>query len=552
MIPPVPFPDSPTGEIEVFNRLGQLPDDWSVMHSLVFSLNHGRDAEADFLVVDPAGNTISIEVKSQRLIELGGGRWLGNGKEIKDPFRQSRSVCYRVIEILGEMGSPLRKCIHGRLVIFPFADFNGQSPEFNRFEYLNGSQWGEASASSEGLQRTFRGVIDATRLALERDIEPKAPADAIRVFVERLRPELRSSSRALELQLRSGAIARALEDQRAALEAVDENDRIVVDGPAGSGKTLLAMRLFIDRLRRGERVIFLTFNRAIARSLQRLAEHQLPSAGASVMTLHALAHRICRARGAEADREGDLDRLLVHANDFLVEHPSPIGTVASIVIDESQDIVAMPGAIDLVEQVLGSALGRARWAMFGDFSHQVLYSPAESVRAVLEGSLAGASTRVRLHHNCRNNRTMLKPLSVSSVDLSAVYRGFRRQDDSADQYSTFPCLTEAAFGRQIARALAFVRRQVPRDGSIAILLGRSPSGVQAQALAQLGISEFEHETGTAPCWTTIRKAKGLEFDGVIIANVGDGSDAPELLYTGCTRAILCLAWVADVKAGDES
>ena len=551
MIPSVPFPDSPPGEIDVFNRMRLLPDDWAVLHSLVFSLDHGRDAEADFLVVDPSGNTIVVEVKSHRSIEVNGGIWFGNGKAIKDPFRQARGACYRIIEILGDMGSPLRNRTHARLVIFPFADFKGQSKEFHRFEYLSGSQWHEAGACGDRLQHTFSGAIEATRLALGHQATPKASPDAVRVFLDRLRPTLRSSSRALELRLRSGEIARAFEDQCAALEAVDGNDRLVVDGPAGSGKTLLAMRLFIDRFRLGERVLFLTFNRAIAGSLRRFADSQLPGAGDSVMTLHSLAHRICRAGNARIDPDGDLGTLLQDASDFLVEHPSPMGSVVRIVIDEAQDIVAMPGALDLIEQVLGTGLSRARWAMFGDFSHQVLYAPAEMVKSAVDGVIACGATHVKLRHNCRNNRQLLMPLTVSSVDISSVYRGFRRKDDSADQYATYPCVTESAFGRQVARALSFVRRQVHPEGSIAVLLGRPPSAVQAEALAQLGIAEFRSEAIPGPCWTTIRKAKGLEFDGVILANVGDGTDVPELLYTGCTRATLCVTWVADINTGGD-
>ena len=99
---------------------------------------------------------------------------------------------------------------------------------------------------------------------LMHDGAPASPA-AIEAIVRAFRPDLVFSD-ALESQLH--AVSRRLdertEDVLRTAEALDANQRVWVEGPAGSGKTRLAIRWARRAERRGERVVLLCFNKPMA------------------------------------------------------------------------------------------------------------------------------------------------------------------------------------------------------------------------------------------------------------------------------------------------
>lgn len=84
-----------------------------------------------------------------------------------------------------------------------------------------------------------------------------------------------------------------------------DNDRVLVQGTAGSGKTLLALEFALTLADRGERALFLCFNRHLAAWLQEQAKHdpraQRVGARLEIATFHAYARSLAKRASVPFD-----------------------------------------------------------------------------------------------------------------------------------------------------------------------------------------------------------------------------------------------------------
>jgi hypothetical protein len=548
MIPPAPVGECPPGEREVFRCLKALPDDWSVLHSLVFSYEHGRDAEADFVVVTPSGDCIVIEVKSHHRIEYRDGLWRGNGKEITDPFRQVRDVFHRLRKWMQDSAAGRVGGVIARLVIFPFASFAGRGPELKEWEYVAAEEWqgisGDNRKFEQRLAALIAGASDRGVPAGSRDRVSVGVADEL---VKRLRPCLKSNARVDLVRLRDGELAKAMEEQREALGALEYNDRCLVVGPAGTGKTLLAQQRFVALVKDGSRPILLCYNRLIADEIRAVVAGQVPGHRGLVMTVHAAMRKIVGDRFEADFDDPDWGELSMRAMEVLIESGGPFGPISHLVVDEAQDLALIPDFLDLAELLLGRGLSQAKWAFFGDFETQVIYKlPGTSEDFLQELKRRGLPAVLPLKHNCRNTRPMLAPVGQALPEAGAIYRGFRRQDSKVeDCKAIYNAGGTEGFFDALKAALRHCSECCSRTESTVILFRDSPSSAELDVLKRVGVVDWVDSRGNSHKrvrWTTIRKAKGLEFDGVVVVGThaeGELLDA-QLLYTACTRALTCV------------
>src|SRR4029077_7131665 len=77
-----------------------------------------------------------------------------------------------------------------------------------------------------------------------------------------LRPSFEFSEKAPDRRARQQAeILRYTEEQFAALDAMEDNERVMFTGPAGTGKTVLALEAARRASNSGMKVLWLCFNR---------------------------------------------------------------------------------------------------------------------------------------------------------------------------------------------------------------------------------------------------------------------------------------------------
>ena len=270
MIPNRIYPDSPD-EKRVFRLIENDPDtaDWTVLHSLMLSKRGKKPyGEIDFVVIIPGEGVVCLEVKGGE-ISVKDGVWRsrdGRGKIHRiNPFAQARKSMFGLkdyIENSGYLNAQTKRCPIGYMVVFPSSECPPPTPEFERWEVIDRNDLdAPISKSINGFARRRLRRFQPRR---ESRLPSASQAKSIRNL---LRPDfdIPAISRVERAEKR---IEKLTVEQYAKLDELEENDRCLFRGAAGTGKTLLAVEYALRAARQGDKVLLVCFNRLLARWFQ--------------------------------------------------------------------------------------------------------------------------------------------------------------------------------------------------------------------------------------------------------------------------------------------
>ena len=566
---------------------------WTVLHSFDIADHRRRLAgEIDFLCLVPGKGVLVVEVKGCHELRRHGGDWYyGRSAEPdhRGPFRQASDAMHSLRRRLAKPHPELGGIPFWSAVCFPFIDFAETSPEWHSWQIID-----RRALQAQPIARLIEGVLGQ---ACKRLVEHKAgwyhpekgeptlaQCDSL---VSVLRPDFEffESPKSRWLRL-DEEVRHYTEEQFEALDAIDANPRIVFDGPAGTGKTLLAIEAARRAVSRGRRVLLLCFNRPLGRWLQ--DETAGLGRGVTARTLHEhlrLLAGVAPTRAQRCRQEFWQEELPGMALEALLEHGGKRNLYDEIVLDEAQDVLRR-SYLDVLDLSLKDGLGGGHWRFFGDFTWQRIYDAAAlSVEELLdppaEARAAGAAPvsamRYALRINCRNT-PRVAGLAVACGHVTPGYKRVRRPDDNVEPEVNW--YADAGEQLDLLRAVLAELRDDGLLGPQIVVL--SPYGNERCAAAQLteqpwrdrltplvrepgDDGEEEEEVGDwlAACipsdldavdlrsskikYSSIYRFKGLEAPAVVITDV-DALDTPaqrSLLYVGCTRALHRLVILAD-------
>lgn len=524
----------------------QLPDAYRVVHSLPW-LRPNRDAidgplregEADFVIFHPDYGLLVLEVKGGEEMFARGHQWFRKlpkrDKPITNPFEQARRNMHALTEAIEERtGGRLtsNKYVYGYAVVFPNGRATGGLP----------------------LDVADQILIDVDRMPeLERMLEKAFNAFPRKVgklqrseFIEMLDVLLPRFQimRPLSPQIAAGRekLLELTDNQALAFRGLFANPQLLIEGVAGSGKTLLAVERALAFARQGIRCLFVCYNKELARWIREQLAADPDRAEAAklvdVYHFHALAAEFASEAGlpfdipsapSEQRQFWDEDAATIletaSASLFAMEEPR----YGALVVDEAQDFAEL-WWYSLFPLVQNGDKG----LIF------VFMDLAQSLREQASPPPFNFPARFSLNINCRNTKRIAR-LSANLVALETL------SPAGAPTGVDVRMLRAAALSQQAGLVSNELRRLIETEGLSArqiVLIGPaskdrgSLKGLTEVAGTRIVTSAADWRAGKGILCSTARSFKGLEADVVIaydLAALSPGFTSADL-YVACSRA----------------
>ena len=281
-------PAVPSSEIRLYNRLCEsLPPGWYAWHSLKLC-GDGQDfAEADFVIAVPDLGILIIEVKGGA-IRKDGGAWFQNERPMpRSPLDQAQRFKNVLLRRFQALALPcpnigLAVCFTDTPVDAALTqdDLAGRVFGSESLPYLDSVLPSLAGREIPSLRKPRKGWISGIHT----------------LWCESWIPD-----RKLSLRKREDEESRLRLDveQLRLLDRFALNDRVLVQGGPGTGKTVIAMEMARREASSGRRVLVLCYTEALGLEFARALDHP----GIMAASIGAFAVRLLRETGHEIVEE---------------------------------------------------------------------------------------------------------------------------------------------------------------------------------------------------------------------------------------------------------
>ena len=425
-------------ERDLFEKFKKIPANWTILHSVSVGTGSRQPRELDFVILIPESySVVYLEAKGGRY-SIRDRKWFRDGEavgripteqassgmyELKNKFTRehpqysgselwlsfSCAVAFTDWDIAGE-ATRQADVTKGALLMG-----GGDVQDGNRMYQLLREHTNEVRNnfdSTEDWNDLKRKLAGSQLIAMVKMLNPPPTPVTSNTFfrhnLDTLLPELLEPT----------------PSQTTALTLIKGNDRCVIDGAAGTGKTVLAMESVRQRCEQdGDTVAILCSNPLLSSRFEQWAETLSAEQGGRVMA-GTPASLLARAFADDpsflsrhqqrmdalpnlerALKRGDLDNgWRGFVENTLQELEGKPAVFDYLVIDEAQNLCD-DVFLRLLDKLLKGGLAHGRWTMFGDFTNQNIVTPRRGDREYVYKVLAdfGASnTRWRLDTNCRN------------------------------------------------------------------------------------------------------------------------------------------------------
>ena len=528
LIPPVYIDNHSSGEEKIFRAFERddFSKDWIVLHSFDLPRHNSQgEGEVDFVVLIYGRGVLCMEVKASSKISRKGGIWRygsGNYRDARGPFKQVKDNTFSLMRRIKSGCPELKNVPFFSVVAFTNCNFRslkiGGAKEWADDDFIDAADLSYGSVSKK-LTRIFD--IKAARHKLNTG---DFVGEKFSLMAKLLRPDFEAMLSPRERMLDSEIKARRYTaEQFKILDSVAANDRVIVDGLAGTGKTAMAIE-YARRMSKNSSVLFITPISSLGKYLkaETMLEYPRHFVGSSEKFLQKFDE-------LKASRPGGFD--------FLI-------------LDEAQDFVGRE-IFEKFNALLKGGILNGRWIMFGDYFSK----PRDaSVQAKIDAFKDKYRPAIcRLTCNCRNPESVAR-IAEKVAGFESGYGGCLKNSagDGGSDLRIFSCESPDSYSAKIASVLERLTGGGAPLNSIAVLSMKSGMPSMSKLFASRlwgGKLSKSGEEGKI-CCSHIDDFKGLERDFVLITDV-DGISEPwqrRLFYIGATRAKVSLFVFASPEA----
>ena len=581
MIPPVPKDfDAKSNEGIVFEALKKLPEDYYVFHSVAVNdvVNHNLiEREIDFVVINQKKGILCIEAKNGKGIQYYDRAWhYTNGGLLKHdgPYNQAATAKRALRMHMKEHPNKDVKKIMFRCKMLHAAWFFGMSRD--DFERLNDSGLPEDAIMdltlfAEDLKDPTDTINKIFSINIPIDEESSVQTDIsseeFQMLLEtvfcpvfNLVPSPSTKSIMIEEQMNQ-----LLYEQYRLLDFLEDQNTAVINGAAGTGKTMLA----VEKARRNsvdeEPVLFLCYNRLLCNNLNETHKknpsksYRKQFKNVDFMTISQLAKE---KTGNFKDYDGLMNWLLECLDD-----PDQFG-YKHVIVDEGQDFGVIDSSVDSEEaekncsiiDVLQEVALEAEGTFYLFYDKYQMIQGGGNIEYKLPDCIANSDCRLTLHYNCRNT----KEIAQTSVTPLRDKKNKAIKPKTACTWfePVKPVMHLVGSEKKAINALNEVldKYEAVKTKDVVIL---TPGKVEFCCIADKldqgednnsGYHIYKHN-GTDYRVTTCIKFKGLEADAILMIGLNKDSFTGFKgleFYVGTSRAKHYLDFVAQITPNEYS
>lgn len=531
---------------------------WFILHSLGIA-NHKTVlyGEIDFLVIAPKLGVFALEVKGGR-VRRENGIWIFTNKygnestKRRGPFEQANEGIFSIFHELKRkcgVNSSLAKILFGSGVMFPDIEF--------RVTDLDAEQW---QVFDKNDKNNVIDYIKRMSKNCKRKWEEKyGPMPAAKLPDSKTARELANFLRgdfdlvppwSIQINYTEEELIALTNEQLRCLDQLEDNPRCLIQGPAGTGKTLLAIEHVKKSAIVGKKVAFFCFNKLLGNWLRNYFS-QLPTVlqPAFIGTFHAYMFQTIK--DSQTDNLNNFD----DKHQFFSED-MPLLTLDvlenygilfdEIIIDEAQDLLK-PDYLDVIDASLKNGLERGNWYFFGDFNRQAIFNNISlfNMKELLEERTSFINYKLKI--NCRNTKPIGEEIKLITGFDSSEYLSVKAQGLPVNYYK----IDENDSG---VEKLEMVLDRLFKDGispeKITILSPRKKRDSVCAMTKKHQILDYETSNKDNVTFSTIHSFKGLENSVIILIDI-DTYEYEQLMYVGLSRARSALFIIETQNAYQE-
>lgn len=517
--------DERSYEGEIFDVLSKLPDEYYVFHSFSILKRVGNavlESEADFVIYHKDKGIICIEAKAGQVSYSNGSWYYGSGIRMKGdgPFNQASKNKWILKKYIDDiMPEATQRCKIHHAVWFPSITMQHINeiylpPEADKSIIIT-REW------CNNIQTIIDRIFSLDVAQIQTSLS-KAEKDDLITRV--LCPTFNLVPvKDLKRQLQNQKFVKLLKEQSVILNFLDEQRIAIINGIAGTGKTLIA----IEKARRealNGRVLFLCFNNKLRKYLSGNYQND----NVDYYTIDGFACSFCKSAISNFDL---LAQKLLEAQingDFPYKH---------IVIDESQDFgqerIEESDIIEMLSEIIADR---------DEGTFYLFYDKLQLVQGEkMPRYIKDADCKLTLYKNCRNTKniatTSLRPMCVTPKLFDGAVEG------------DTPLMTFV--GKLPKDDLDnIIKRYINKGIKDIVILTCKTTNVSMFSDCVCDES-YRYENINIPFYSC-RKFKGLEAEVVILVDVDKNvlMESEKLFYVGASRARTALHILCNCGADD--
>jgi hypothetical protein len=537
------------GEKILYNRIKRDPSakGMYVLHS-VFTNNHFKNisGELDFLLLVPGQGIFALEVKHGG-VSRKRGTWHFQNRfgdittRNKSPFAQvdgtMNSIRKFLLDKIKQYGENtykrLSKLLWGSGVVFTSMD------DFVDFG-LEGHSW--QVLTKTGLRLPFgdyvgalsKGWHNTNRDKYWYDANMARPTDKdCRLIIRILRGDFNVDYGEINrITDNDQLIEEYTKEQFELLDYVDYNDRCLVQGAAGTGKTIMAMEVFRRKVAEGKKIGLFCFNRRLGEKIRSSLMNMMEEKPGSFII--GTFHSFLMQQVNTAEPEDEKEKSTFFSEGLPLEYLLQIENVSEddkldfLILDEAQDL-STPAYLEVFDEMLKGGLEDGKWIFFGDFNRQAIYLDEHTDPVANIRSVSSFTSIPPLKVNCRN----AKDICVQNTLLTGV-------DLPNESLSSIAgCVADIKFpskNKQVDAIEELFRNLIDEGTPLKDIVLLSPKKFENSVLASSPYMNDLLNQGLDAA--TIQAYKGLENTIVVLFGFEDMNSrvSQNLLYVGVSRA----------------